>query len=257
MPTLSIVLLCLAGFVAAFVDSIAGGGGMISIPAFIMAGVPPHLTLGTNKFSATANSLTSSIRYIQEGKVNWNLLGVLVPFSLVGAFFGVRTVIAIPTLYLRFVITGMILLVGIYTVRKKTLGQIQEIKNPNSLQWFLGAFFALLIGFYDGFFGPGTGSFLMFMFIKGFGLDFLHAGGNARVLNFISNAVSLVLFALHGKIWYAVGIPVAVAMFFGALAGSRTAFRKGIAFIRPLFIVITFLAALKLLIDAVQFLWKG
>ena len=254
MSLISIFLLCIAGFFAAFVDSIAGGGGMISIPAFIMAGVPPHLTLGTNKFSATANSLTSAIRYTQEKKVNWKFLAVLIPFTFTGAFFGVQTVVRIPQLYLNLLISFLILLVSIYTLLKKNLGKENKPIQLNSKHWLFAVLFALAVGFYDGFFGPGTGSFLMFVFIKYFGMDFLHAGGNSRVLNFISNAISLVLFAIHGKIWYAVGIPVAFAMFLGALSGSRLAFRKGVLVVRPIFIAISFFAALKLIYDLIGYI---
>jgi uncharacterized protein len=254
MSLWTLFFLCIAGFCAAFVDSIAGGGGMISIPAFIMAGVPPHLTLGTNKFSATTNSLTSSISYIRGKKVNWNFLAVLIPFAFIGAFLGVRTVIHIPQLYLNLLISFLILLVSIYTLLKKNLGQEHKVITLYARHWLFAIIFALSIGFYDGFFGPGTGSFLMFVFIKYFGMDFLHAAGNSRVLNFTSNAISLVLFAIHGKIWYAVGIPVAFAMFLGALAGSRLAFRKGVMVVRPLFIAISFFAAIKLIFDFIGYI---
>ncbi len=226
---------------------------MISIPAFMIAGLPPHYTLGTNKFSATANSLTSSIRYIQHKKVTPHLLLVLIPFTFIGAWGGVRLVISIPGLYLNILITFLILIIGIYTLFKKKLGMEARVIELTPKRWISGIVLALGLGFYDGFFGPGTGSFLMFMFIKCFGLDFLMAGGNSRVLNFVSNAISLVLFALHGKILYAVGFPVAIAMFFGALAGSRMAFRNGAKLIRPVFLVITFLAAIKLIMDTLAY----
>ncbi len=253
MNPLTLLFLCIAGFFAALIDSIAGGGGLISIPAFIMAGVPPHFTLGTNKFAATFNSLTSSIRYIQENKINKNLLLVLIPFTFIGAWAGVRLVIEIPTMYLSFIITIMILLVGVYTLLKKNLGMRNQPFDLTPARWMSSILIALIIGFYDGFFGPGTGSFLMFMFIKLFGLDFLRAAGNARVLNFISNAISLVLFAIHGKILYAVGLPVGIAMMLGALVGSKIAFRKGAGLVRPIFIIITFLAAAKVLFDILSY----
>lgn len=247
--TITIILLCIAGFAAAFVDSIVGGGGIISLPAFLAAGIPTHFALGTNKFSATAASFTSSIKYASSGKVNFKLLRYLLPFTLIGAALGVKTALMIESRYLRPLVLVLVLVVGIYSLFSKTIGQEDNFKGLNKTSTFFGIVLAFAIGFYDGFFGPGTGSFLMFGLISIFGFNFINAGGNARVMNFISNITALVFFAVQGKIDYLYGIPVAVAMIFGARLGAVFALKKGSKFIKPIFITMSLAVACKMLVD--------
>jgi uncharacterized membrane protein YfcA len=249
---MTMIFLCVAGFAAAFVDSIAGGGGLISLPAFLMAGIPPHFALGTNKFAATTAALTSSIKYFFSGKVKFDVLKYLIPFSLVGAVFGVNTVLKINQEYLYTMVLVMVLCVGVYSLFSKTIGAENNFKGVNKKNLTWGILLAFSIGFYDGFFGPGTGSFLIFGLISIFGFDFLNAGGNARVLNFVSNCTSLVLFAIHGQINYYYGIPVAVAMAIGARMGTKLALNKGTKIIKPIFITMSLAVAGKMLFNLVK-----
>ncbi|MGE5582714.1 MAG: TSUP family transporter [Bacillota bacterium] len=244
---LTIFLLCLAGFGAALVDSIAGGGGLISVPAFLAAGVPPHLALGTNKFAATAGSLTSSIRYARSAKVHWGLLKYLMPATLIGAVIGVHTVLQINRRLLNALVLALILIVGVYSLFSRTLGAEDRFRGINPGNVPAGMALALFLGFYDGFFGPGTGSFLMFGLIMIYGFDFLHSGGNARVLNFISNITSLALFIYFRKVDYFLGVPVALAMAAGAQVGSKLALTKGAKVVKPVFITIALAVAAKML----------
>jgi uncharacterized membrane protein YfcA len=241
--------LCLAGFVAAIVDAIAGGGGLISLPAYLLFGVPPQYALGTNKFSGTASSLTSSYHYFRYGKTNSKLLKYLIPFSLLGSSLGVFTVLKINQQTLKIVLSCLILIMCIYSLFTKNLGKKNNFTGLSTSNLILGSFFAFLLGFYDGFFGPGAGSFLLFVFIKIYHYDFLNASGNAKVLNFISNISSLTLFALNGKIVYLYAIPVSLFMILGAMTGSKIAYRGGSKIIKPLFILISFGVLLKLIID--------
>lgn len=241
----------MAGFAAAFVDSIAGGGGLISLPAFLAAGIPTHFALGTNKFSATAASFTSSIKYASSGKVNFKFLRYLLPFTFIGAALGVKTALMIDSKYLRPLVLVLVLAVGIYSLFSKTMGQEDKFKKLTKINISLGIILAFTIGFYDGFFGPGTGSFLIFGLISIFGFDFINAGGNARVMNFISNLTALALFAIQGKIDYLYGVPVAVAMIFGARFGTLFALKKGSKFIKPIFITMSLAVACKMLVDLV------
>lgn len=243
---LKFAFLCIAGFMAAFVDSIAGGGGLVSLPAFLLVGVSPHMALGTNKFAATCSSLTSSIKYATSGKVNYKLLKYLVPFSLIGAAIGVNTVMLIDERFLNTLVLVLILGVGVYSMFSKKIGHEDRFKGLTKKNVPLGILLALGMGFYDGFFGPGTGSFLMFGFMGIFGFDFVKAGGNARVLNFISNATSLVLFALYGRIDYMYGLPVTVFMVAGAYTGSRLAIKKGSNLVKPIFIIMSLAVAVKM-----------
>lgn len=244
---INLILLCIAGFFAALVDSIAGGGGLISVPAFMLAGLPPHLTLGTNKFSATTASFTSSLKFIKSGKVKFDILKYLIPFTLIGAAIGVNTVLIIDQKYLYTMVLILILFVGIYSFFSKSIGLTYNFKGINSKTIFLGILLALGLGFYDGFFGPGTGSFLIFGFIGIYGFDFLRASSNAKILNFVSNITSLIIFAFNKQINYKYGIPVAICMIAGAQIGTKLAITNGSKLIKPIFITMSLAVAVKML----------
>jgi uncharacterized membrane protein YfcA len=248
--TLSFFLLCFFGFVAAWVDSIAGGGGIISIPAFLMAGLPPHLALGTNKLSASFSSITSSFKYFKSGKTDFKLLKILIPFTFLGSIVGVRLILSINNVILHYVFSLLILCVGVYSIFAPSLGQKNLYnESPKKYSIFIGIVFSFLLGFYDGFFGPGTGSFLMFSLMKTFGFDYIHASGNARVLNFISNVTSLITFILHGKVLFLIGLPVGICMIGGSWLGSHMAIKNGNKIVKPIFAVVTISVAVKLVID--------
>lgn len=242
-----ILFLCVAGFLAAFVDSIAGGGGLISLPALIAAGVPPHLSLGTNKFAATCASLTSTLKYAHSGKILFRLVRWQIPCTVVGAALGVSTVLRLDASILNLLIVTMVFGVALYTVLKKDFGQTDQFAGLTPKRIAVGMVFAFALGFYDGFFGPGTGSFLIFLFIRVFGFDFASAAGNGRILNFVSNAVSLLLFAIGGKIVYLAGIPMALFMIAGAWTGTHVAVKNGAKLIRPIFVTIALVLAGKMI----------
>lgn len=245
----NIVFLCIAGFIAAFVDSIAGGGGLISIPAFLFAGVPPHIALGTNKFAATTASFTSSIKFITSKKVNFSLLKYLIPFTFLGSILGVKSVLLVDQSFLYPLVMILVLFVGVYTLFSKTLGVNNNFTGLNKRNIALGILLSFFIGFYDGFFGPGTGSFLIFGLISIFKFDFINAGGNGKVLNFVSNIAALIMFALNGKIDYLYGILVAIFMIAGAQIGTKAALTKGAKLIKPIFVTMSLAVAVKLLIQ--------
>jgi len=245
----NLVFLCFAGFLASFVDSIAGGGGLISVPAFFIAGFSPYFALGTNKFAATTGSFTSSLRFARSGKVNFKVIKYIIPFTLIGAVLGVKTVLLINQDFLYPLVMALILFVGAYSLFSKNLGMENGFTKVTKLNLALGILLGFTIGFYDGFFGPGTGSFLIFGLISIFKFDFVSASGNAKFLNFISNVTSLVVFAIEGKINYLYGIPIAIFMVFGANFGTKVALNKGSKLIKPIFIVMSLGVALKLLIE--------
>ncbi len=245
----NIIFLCIAGFVAAFVDSIAGGGGIISVPAFLMAGVPPHFALGTNKFASTTASLTSSLKFATSGKINFKLIKFIAPFTLIGAILGVKSVLLVDQSFLYPLVMILVLFVGIYTLVSKNLGMENNFQGLTKKNLALAMVLAFSIGFYDGFFGPGTGAFLIFALIKIFNFDFVHAAGNGKILNFVSNITSLVVFAIEGKVWYFQGILVAIFMIIGAQFGTRAALNKGAKLIKPIFVMMSLGVALKLVID--------
>ncbi|KRQ86228.1 hypothetical protein ABG79_01961 [Caloramator mitchellensis] len=249
---MKLLLLCLAGFISAFVDSIAGGGGLISVPAFMLYGLPPHIVLGTNKFAATTASLTSSIKYITSGTTNKKLLKFLGPMSFLGAVIGVNIVLKINQKYLYGMVLVLILAVGVYTLFSKTIGTEDKFEGLNRKNIIMGMLFAFLIGGYDGFFGPGTGSFLIFGLINIYGFNFLNAGGNARFLNFLSNIASLLVFAYKGMVDYKTAVPVAIFMIIGARLGTKAALYNGSKFIKPIFVTMSLLVATRMLYNLFQ-----
>lgn len=248
-----ILFLLAAGFVAAFVDSVVGGGGLVTVPALLMTGLAPGLALGTNKFGGTLSSLTSSASFFASGKVEGRLVARLFPLSFAGAALGTYTVQRIPSEFLRPLVVGMLAVILLYTLLKKSwTGSGRANEGLSRKSGLIVAAAAVVIGFYDGFFGPGTGSFLLFVFLL-VGFDFVRASGNAKVLNLGSNAASLLLFALFHSIDYGYGLFLGAAMIAGAWTGSRVAIRKGAAYVKPLFIVVTSVLIGKQLWD----LWGG
>lgn len=244
---LNLFIICTLGFLAAAVDAIAGGGGLISLPALLMVGVPPHLALGTNKFSASMASLNSSITFARSGKVHVPLVKWQIPFTLIGALLGAWAVLRVSSAFLSKAVLVLILLVGIYTLLHKNLGMENKFKGLDSMNIVVGCLFAMALGFYDGFFGPGTGSFLIFSFIALFGFDFVVASANSKVLNFTSNFASLLLFAWNGKILLFYGIPMALFMILGSQVGTRLAIQRGAVLVKPIFIMMSLLVAAKLI----------
>ncbi|NLB19622.1 MAG: TSUP family transporter [Clostridium sp.] len=244
-----IIFLCLAGFVGAFVDAIAGGGGLITIPAYLLAGVPPHISLGTNKFAATAGSFISMTGYHKSSMVNFKLLRVAVPMTAIGASLGVYSVLRIPQDFLYPLVSVAILVVGLYTFFKKDIGKTNYFTQITNKKIFFVSIVGFVLGFYDGFFGPGTGSFLIFIFIKFLKFDFTHASGNAKLINFTSNITSLVVFAFNGKIDYLLGVPIGLAMILGSIVGTKLAIKNGAKFIKPIFLIMSFAVFGKLIYD--------
>jgi uncharacterized membrane protein YfcA len=246
---INMIFLCLAGFTAAAVDAIAGGGGLINLPAILAAGVPPHFALGTNKFSSSFGAFTSAYTFIREGKVFIPLMKYTVPCTLVGSVIGVLAALKIDQGFLKIIILVLIFATAIYTIAKKDFGSEDKFEGLTRKSIIQGCILAFSLGFYDGFFGPGTGSFLIFLFISIYGFDFTTAAGNSKVLNFVSNITSLVMFALNGKIYYMIGIPIGLAMIVGARVGSKVAIKNGAKVIKPIFVTIALVLTVKLLFD--------
>jgi hypothetical protein len=248
----NLIFLCTAGFIAAFVDSIAGGGGLISLPAFMLSGMPPHLALGTNKFSSSCASFTSSLKFALSGNVDFKLLKFIAPFTFIGAAVGTSVVLKINSAYLNSIVLVLLVFVSIYSLISKNIGNVDNFSGLTRKSIILGMCFAGILGFYDGFIGPGTGSFLIFGLIYIYKFDFLRSAGNAKVLNFISNITSLVIFVFNGQIDYKLGIPVALSMVVGARFGTKIAILRGSKIIKPIFVSISLCLAAKMLYSVIH-----
>lgn len=231
------LLLIGGGFVAAFVDSVVGGGGLVALPLLLATGMPAATALGTNKLAGTCSSLTSTISFIASGKMNLRLVLRLFPLTLAGAVGGAFAVRHLPSDFLKPLVVVMLVLVTAYTWVKKSWGERSAYTGLSSKSAILMGTAAFGLGFYDGFFGPGTGSFLIFVFLT-LGFDFVTAAGNAKGLNFASNIASLAAFVAFGLVHYGYGLPMGAGMIAGSLVGSRLAIRKGAAYVRPLFLIV-------------------
>ena len=232
----TVAFLVIAGFISAFIDSTVGGGGLISTPSLLSLGLPVPYALGTNKVAASIGCLTSVISFWRAGKIKKAALA-LMPLSFIGSALGAYVVYLLPEKLMKNIIVALLVAVAVYTYRRKDWGDAGTVEKLG-LQALLGAFvMALTLGFYDGFFGPGTGSFLIFGFLY-LGYDFVTAAGNAKALNFASGAGALVSFAMSGTIIWSYGLIMAAAMIAGAIVGTRLAIKKGASYVRPLYLVV-------------------
>jgi uncharacterized membrane protein YfcA len=236
------------GFLAGFIDSIAGGGGLISLPVLLTAGLPPHYALGTNKFASTFGILMSSYQFYKARKVDMKLVKKLLPFTFMGACFGAVLMVNMSADMLKPIIICALIGTAAFVMSKRDWGNISTYHGETKKKVLLWCLTAFVIGLYDGFIGPGTGTFLIVGFVMT-GFDFVLAAGNAKMLNMMSNVTAFVLFVYWNKVLYGYGILMAASLFCGAYFGSRLAITKGSSFIRAVMLVVTALLIGKLTLD--------
>lgn len=242
-----IIILCVASFVAGFVDAIVGGGGLIQTPVALVALPNVHISsiIGTLKIPGFSGTSIATYQYLKKVKVNWKLFGIMAVVSFVFAFIGSQTLTIVDNDFMKPVLFFILVGLLIYTYIKKDFGQF-SIKNWSvKKQYIYATIICVFIGFYDGFIGPGTGSLLIMAFVAVLGFDFLKASAYAKLVNLATNIGSITLFALKGKILWKFAIPMAVCNATGAWIGARLAISKGNAFIRVFFLVIVFLTLLR------------
>ncbi len=238
------ILLFLTGLCSGFVDSIAGGGGLIALPVLFSVGLTPQVALGTNKLQGSFGTLSASYNYIKKGvvRLDENLLGML--FTLIGAMLGAWAIQQMRAGFIEHLVPVLLLFVFFYTLFTKDLGHAPG--NPKMPRHFFYFIFGLGLGFYDGFFGPGTGSFWTAAILIFLGRDMRKASGVTRIMNFVSNIVALSIFIIGGNVMYSVGLCMAVGQIIGARTGSSLAIKKGAGFIRPIFLTVVFLTIVRL-----------
>ena len=238
--TLTLAALCGFAFLAGFVDAVVGGGGLIQIPALfvLMPQLPPALLFGTNKFAAVWGTLSAALQYTRRVPPIWRTVLPAALAALLFSFLGAHTVSALNPAVLRPLILALLLLVLGYTLWKKDFGALHAPHLSHAQQLWLGLATGAIIGFYDGFFGPGTGSFLIFAFVGLFGFSFLAASASAKLVNVVTNFAALAYFTTHGDVLYATALPMAACNIAGSLLGSRLALQRGSGFVRGLFIVV-------------------
>ena len=247
---MEIYYLCFFGFLAGFVDSVVGGGGLIQLPAlfiFLPSGLADSLAavFGTNKFSSICGTGTAVIQYSRRVRINWHSILPAGLAALIFSFLGARTVSLVHAQVLKPLILFLLIAVATYTYWQKDLGGLHAPQFTARRERQFGVLVGMVIGFYDGFFGPGTGSFLIFIFIGLFGFDFLAASASAKVINFATNLSAVIYFAATHRIYYQIALPMGLCNLLGALTGSRLAILKGNAFVRVFFLAVVAIMILR------------
>lgn len=245
-----IALLALVALVAGLVDAIAGGGGLLTIPALIAAGLPVHVALGTNKAQAVFGSFASVVGYGRAGQLSGARAALAFPAAFVGSLGGAALVLLVdPKMLKPLVLVLLVVAAVIVTLRRPTAPRDDVKPREGAAAMLLTLAIALVIGSYDGFFGPGTGTFAMLAFVLLCREPMTRATGDAKVLNFGSNLAAVLLFAARGRVLYEVALPMAAAQFVGGLVGARLAVRGGERLIRATVLVVVIALAVKVAWD--------
>ena len=240
METYILLLLCLAAFFAGFVDAIVGGGGLIQTPIALV--LLPNLAvssvIGSLKVPAFSGTSFAAKQYLKKVHMNWKLLSIMAIIAFSAAFLGSNLLTLVSNNFMKPLLLVVLTVIAIYTFAKKDFGFHVEKKLSQKRQLLLAILMSICIGFYDGFIGPGTGSFFVLGFITILGFDFLHASANAKMVNLATNFGSICLFILKGKIIWAIAIPMSICNGFGGWLGAKLAINKGNSFIRIFFLIV-------------------
>ena len=245
---IEIGILCVFAFFAGFIDSIAGGGGLIQLPALFI--FLPHLSVpmlfGTNKLASIAGTSLASVQYARHIEINWKATLPAACAALIFSFLGARATTIIDPRIMRPLVLFMLIAIAFYTFIQKDFGTLHAPKLNTIRQYTISIATGILIGFYDGFFGPGTGSFLIFVFIGIFGFNFLSASASSKLINFATNLSAVLYFGFTDNIFYKVAIFMALCNMLGSLAGTRLAILKGNRFVRVFFLIVVSILIIKL-----------
>lgn len=242
----------LASAFAGFVDSIVGGGGLILLPALLATypSTTPATLLGSNKSASVWGTAFATWQYSRRVHVRWSSLLPAAVVTMFASFAGAWLVTLVSPEFLRRMLPAILLLVLIYTLVRKDMGRHHAPRFQGRTELWAISLIGLIIGFYDGFFGPGTGSFFVFLLVRWLGYDFLNASAAAKLLNLSSNIAALVLFTLKSHVWWHMALPLAIANVAGSLLGTRMALQHGAGFVRGMFIIVVSALICKTSYDA-------
>ena len=244
---LELLSVSVASLLAGFVDAIVGGGGLILIPALftVFPSAAPATLFGTNKSAGILGTAWATVQFSRRVKMRWHALAPAALAALAGSFAGAWTVTLVSAEGLRKALPFVLLAVFLYTLARKDLGRTHAPQYEGRKEALLASAVGGAVGFYDGFFGPGTGSFFVFLFVRVLGYDFLNASASAKLLNTATNAAAIVLFAFKGHVWWHIAAVMAIANVTGSLLGTRLALKHGAGFVRGVFILVVGLLILK------------
>ena len=249
--TLSMVLIVAVGvFLASFMDAIAGGGGIISVPTYLLAGVPMHMALGTNKVSSGIGTAVSTARFIKNGYIDWKLGIPSVALALVGSFVGTSIQLMIDEVYLQYLLLIVLPVVAFVVLRQRQFpeerGEIDRRKQC-AIVWLA----SFVVGAYDGFYGPGTGTFLLLIYCNLAKMDVRTAGGNVKLVNLSSNIGAFVTSLRSGQVFLVLGLIGAVTSIAGHYVGSGLAIKNGSKIVRPTVVIVLILLAVKVVYELI------
>jgi uncharacterized membrane protein YfcA len=237
---MELLIVSLASLLAGLVDSIVGGGGLILLPALfaVFPGAAPATLFGTNKSASIWGTAFATVQYSRKVVMPWRSLLPAAGLGLLGSLAGAWVVTQVDPSLFRKALPVLLGLLLIYTLVKKDLGRSHAPRFAGATEAWIAAGIGLVIGFYDGFFGPGTGSFLVFAYVRLLGYDFLNASAAAKMINVATNLAALTLFTLKGHVWWHMALPMALANVVGSLIGTRLALKHGAGFVRHVFILV-------------------
>ncbi|MBQ4638536.1 MAG: TSUP family transporter [Clostridia bacterium] len=248
LTPLMFVIVCPLLFIAGFVDAIGGGGGLISLPAYLLAGLPVHQAIATNKLSSACGTTLATLRFIKNGLVNWKLAIPTIAFAIIGSSIGANASMAMEESIMEKVLFVVLPVVAFVVLNKKLFRDNEEseiIINKKTL--LIAVISSLAVGFYDGFYGPGTGTFLIIAFTVFAKLSMKSANAQAKVINLTTNLTSLSIFLMNGQVLFPLGIAAAVCNMAGGYLGAGLAMSKGSKITRPVIFIVLILLFLKIL----------
>ena len=247
-PIWVVGLVCLGVFCASFMDAIGGGGGIISLPSYLLAGVPMHFALGTNKLSSCIGTVASTARFIKNGCVDWVLGIPSIGLALYGAHLGTSLQLMLDEKYLKFLLLLVLPVIALILFKKKELPEKREAMNEWKRRGIVWGF-SLVVGAYDGFYGPGTGTFLLLAFCYLAKIDVRTASGNVKLVNFSSNVGALATSLAAGKVLVPIGLMAAVFSAAGQYLGAGLALKNGSKIVRPVILVVLTLLTVKVVLE--------
>ena len=243
------LIVCPLIFIGSFMDAIAGGGGLVTLPAYIIAGVPMHNALATNKLSSVIGAVVSAFRFWRNRLVDIRFIFPSILAALVGAAAGARLALLVDEKYLQLLLLFVLPVAAYAVLRPKAFDESQAGSLPRKKAMTLAAVISFFVGAYDGFYGPGTGTFLILLYMAVVRMDIRKASGNAKMINLTSNLAAFTMFLLSGKIFIMLGLTAAIFSIAGHWLGAGLAIRKGGLIVRPVVLVVLGLLFIKIITD--------
>ena len=247
----TLLIICPLVFAASLLDAIAGGGGLISLPAYLIAGLPPHNAIATNKLSASIGTVASTARYIKNGCVDWPTAIPSAVLAVLGSIVGANLILAIDDNVIRYIMLGLVPVLAFVILKKRDLSAESLEPISRQKQFIIICLFALIVGMYDGFYGPGTGTFLLLAYTQLAKLPLRLAAGNVKIANLSSNVGSLIVFLIHGQAMIAIGLISAVFAVAGHFLGAGMLLKNGTKIVKPFILTVLALLFVRLLYDLV------